>query len=98
MLSPHIFKACLLNVLNKIPFSYSSGLSNASYIVYADDLLLVSRSKFTLMKSVLLVSLYWETGLSLNIDKCEYLAFNSKSSATPFDCGLFSVKCVESFE
>lgn len=98
VLSPHIFKACLLSVLNMIPLSYSSGLSNVSYIAYADDLLLVSRSKFTLMKSVLLVSrLYGEIGLSLNTDKCEYLVFNSKSSATPLDCGVFSVKSVESF-
>ena len=72
-------------------------LSNV-HIAYVDDLLVVNWSKFTWIKSVLLVSrLYGEIGLRLNIDKCEYLVFNSKSSTKPLDCGLFSVKCVESF-
>ena len=92
------FKACLFNVLNTIPFSYSSGLLSVSYIVYADDLLLVSRSKFILMKSMLpVLRLYGEIRFSINTNKCKYLVFNSKSSTTPLDCGLFSVKYVESF-
>ena len=70
-----------------------TGLTNLSYIAYADDLLLISRSKFTLAKSTQFVSkLLEKIGLVLNAEKCEYLVFNAKNPSSDLSCSSFSVK------
>ena len=45
VLSPTLFKICISSVLAKISGTYLSGLADVSYLAYADDLLLISRSK-----------------------------------------------------
>ena len=45
-----LFKICISSVLAKISGTYLSGLADVSYLAYADDLLLISRSKICLSK------------------------------------------------
>ena len=93
VLSPYLFNACLYPVLSRIFPSCFTGLTNLSYIAYADDLLLISRSKFTLAKSTQFVSkLLEKIGLVLNAEKCEYLVFNAKNPSSDLSCSSFSVK------
>ena len=62
-------------------------LVNVSYIAYADDILLLSRSRSSLSNSVSSISKHFQSvGLSLNIDKCEYLVFNAKSMPICLPC------------
>ena len=93
VLSPYIFNACISSVINKIPSSCFFGFSEVSYLAYADDLLLISRSKRRLEWNVSMVgSMLSEIGLSLNTLKCEYLLFNAVNPpATPLACNTFTV-------
>ena len=45
VLSPTLFKICISSVLAKISGTCLSGLVDVSYLAYAEDLLLISRSK-----------------------------------------------------
>ena len=77
VLSPMLFKICISSVLAKISGTYLSGLANVSYLAYADDLLLISRPKKGFSKMVSIVSdAFSDIGLSINIDKCEFLPYN----------------------
>ena len=97
ILSPYLFNACLYSVLPRINPSCFLGLTNLSYIAYADDLLLISRTKSSLIKSTQLVSKsFEEIGLKLNAEKCEYLVFNAKHQSRDLDFGYFLVKLVSS--
>ena len=97
VLSPTLFKICISTVLEKISGTYFSGSTDISYIAYADDILLISRTKSALSAMVSLVSQsFLNIGLSLNLDKCEFLSYNL-SSSTPLVCNEFSVLSVSSF-
>ena len=68
-----------------------------SYIAYADDLLVLSRTKSILALSVQRISMMFrDVGLFLNFDKCEYLVFNPKSSAHNLSCGSSVIRNVTS--
>ena len=97
VLSPSIFKLCISSVLSSIPTTCIFQAINLSYIAYADDILLISRTRKGLSVSVSTVATNLsKIGLSLNLSKCEYLSFNSNGNS-PLDCASFSVPCVSSF-
>ena len=97
VLSPYLFNACIQNVLLGIKPSYFYNLSDVSYIAYADDLLVLSRTKSILALSVQRISMMFrDVGLFLNFDKCEYLVFNPKSSAHNLSCGSSVIRNVAS--
>ena len=52
VLSPNVFKLCIATVLSKIADTCFLCFSDVSYIAYADDILIISRSKFSLSKMV----------------------------------------------
>ena len=92
-MSPYLFNACLYPVLSRIFLTCFTGLTNLSYIAYVDDLLFISRSKFTRAKSIQFVSrLFEKIGLMINAEKCEYSVFNAKNPISDLSCGSFSVK------
>ena len=73
------------------------GLSDISYLAYADDILLISRSKLSLSQMVhKFSSSFTKIGLSLNVHKCEYLSFNVPSSPRPLIFQNFSIPHVDS--
>ena len=77
----HLLNACIQNVLSGIKPSYFYNLSDVSYIAYANDLLVLNRTKSILALSVQRISLMFrDIGLFFNV-KCEYLVFNPKSAA-----------------
>ena len=95
VLSPTLFKICISSVLAKISGSYPSGLADASYLAYADDLLLISRSKKGLSQMVFIVfDAFSDIALSLNIDKCKFLPYNC-TTATPLHCNNFTIPLVD---
>ena len=97
VLSPSIFKLCISSVLSYIPPTCILNYVNISYLAYADDILLISRTKKGLSLSVSTVaSKLYAIGLSLNLSKCEYLSFNSNIT-TPLICGSFSIPSVSTF-
>ena len=97
VISPSIFKLCISSVLSSIPPTCILNSVNISYLAYADDILLISRTKKGLSLSVSTVaSKLHAIGLSLNLSKCEYLSLNSNIT-TPLICGSFSIPSVSSF-
>lgn len=98
ILSPYLFNACLFSVFSNVPSSYFMGLTNVSYIAYADDILLISRTKSSLISSTkLITSLLNEIGLAVNPQKCNYLVFNAKYQYNDLNCGFFTIGRVFSF-
>jgi hypothetical protein len=88
-LSPSIFKILLSLILDEIRSNYFIGLSDVSYLAYADDLLLLHKYKQGLSFMVLRVSrLFSKNGL--NIEQCEFLVFNglTSSNAALVCCGF----------
>ena len=66
------------------------GLTNLKYIAYADDLLLISRTQSSLIKSTQLVSRsFEEIGLRLNTENCGYSVFDTKHQSGNLVCGSF---------
>ena len=75
-------------MLSGIRPSYFCTLFELSYIVYADSLQVLSRTKSILGLFVQCISMMFrKTGLALSINKYKYLFFNSKSSAHNMLCG-----------
>ena len=69
VLSPSILKICIADILNSLPATYLLGSSNVSYLAYADDILLISRTKSGLSASVRCISTaFSNVGLTLNPD------------------------------
>ena len=98
-LSPSIFKMCISGILDEIRSNYFIGLSDVSYLAYADDLLLLCKSKqgLSFMVSKVL-RLFSNIGLSLNVEKCEFLVFNGPTpSDAPLACRGFSIPFVSAF-
>ena len=56
VLSPSIFKMCISGILDEIRSNYFIGLSDVSYLAYADDLLLLCKNKQGLLFMVSKVS------------------------------------------
>ena len=98
VLSPSIFKICIADILNSLPTTYLLGSSNVSYLAYADDILLISRTKSGLSASVRSISTaFSNAGLTLNADKCEFLHFGpSPNQSSRLNCSEFSIPCVTS--
>ena len=98
VLSPSIFKICIADILNSLPTTYLLGSSNVSYLAYADNILLISRTKSGLSTSVCSISTaFSNVGLTLNPDKCEFLNFGPSSNQySRLNCSEFSILCVTS--
>ena len=99
VLSPSIFKMCISGILDEIRSNYFIGLSDVSYLAYADDLLLLCKNKQGLSLMISKVSrLFSKIGLSLNVEKCEFLVFNGPTSFNaPLACRGFSIPFVSAF-
>ena len=81
VLSPLIFKHAISKILDRISPSLLLHGTDLSYLAYADDVLLLSRSKADLQENLnRLLSDFQSIGLSINIDKCEFLSFNAPQS------------------
>ena len=90
--SLYLFKMCYNHVLTNIKSTCFLDYTNISYVTHADDILLISRTRSGLVHSVDLVSrLFSNIGLTLNVAKYEYLAFNVKLPATvlALPCGSY---------
>jgi len=75
-----------------------TGITDVSYLAYADDLLLINRTEVCLARSVRSVTdAFARIGLLLNVDKNELIIFNGVSLSHPLDCSSFSVLKVTSF-
>ena len=81
VLSPLIFKHAISKILDRISPSLLLHGTDLSYLAYADDVLLLSRSKADLQDNLSrLHSDFLSIGLSINIEKCEFLTFNAPKS------------------
>ena len=95
VLSPTLFDICISTVPAKISGKCLSGLADVSYLAYADDLLLISHSKKGLSQMVSMTSdAFSDIGLSLNIDKCEFLPYNC-TTGTPLLCNNCTIPLVD---
>jgi hypothetical protein len=87
VLSPYVFELCLVRVLSMIADTYFFCFSDVSYVAYADDILLISRSKFSLSEMVDNVrNGFLDIGLILNVEKCEYLCFKGNATNSRLNC------------
>ena len=84
---------CISGILDEIRSNDFIGLSDVSYLAYADNLLLLCKNKQGLSFMVSKVSLLFsKIGLSLNVEKCEFLVFNGPTSSNaPLACRGFSI-------
>ena len=97
VLSPSIFKFCISSILENICSMCFVGLNDISYLVYANDILLISQSKLRLSQMAnKLSSSFIKIGLSLNVGKFEYLSFNSPSPPKTLSSKIFLVPHVDS--
>ena len=84
-------------MLSKIADTCFLCFSDVSYIAYADDILLISRSKFSLSKMVDNVRKgFLDMELNLNIEKCEYLCYNGNATKSPLNWNYASIRSVDS--
>ena len=97
VLSPSIFKFCISSILENICSMCFVGLNDISYLVYANDILLISQSKLRLSQMANKLSYsFIKIGLSLNVGKFEYLSFNSPSPPKTLSSKLCFVPHVDS--
>ena len=88
--SPSIYKFCISSILENISSMCFVGLTNISYFNYADDILLISRSKLRLSHMVHKVSYsFTKICLLLKVGKCEHLSFNFLSPSKPLSSKIF---------
>ena len=70
-----------------------------SHIAYADDVLLLSRTKHSLItKFDRLSTALSRVGLSVNASKCEFLCFGSPPPALPLCLGSSTIPCSASIK
>lgn len=82
VLSPYIFNACLAECLRSLSTTLISWGRDVSFLAYADDIILLSRSKASLIKNFnSLSSLLNVRGLSISIKKCQYFPVNVNDRA-----------------
>jgi len=86
-------------ILDEIRSNYFIELSDVSYLAYAEDLSLLCKNKQDLSFMVSKVSrLISKIGLSLNVEKCEFLVFNRPTfSSAPLACRSFSIPFIPAF-
>ena len=59
-----------------------------SYLAYADDIILLSRSKTVLIENFkILANELNKKGLEINLAKCQYFVINDPLGSPPLDCG-----------
>jgi hypothetical protein len=90
VLFPDVFKLCIARGLSKIADTCFLGFSDVSYITYADDILLIGRSKYSLSKMVDNVRKgFLDIGFNLNVEKREYICSNGKAVNSTLKCNYF---------
>ena len=95
MLSPSIFKCVLASFLQRLqPSIFYNDILGISHIAYADDVLLLSRTKHSLTTNFDRLSATLSTeGLSVNACKCEFLCFGSPPPATLLCLSSSAIPC-----
>ena len=94
MLSPSIFKCVLALWLRPLKTSVFYGNIGLSSVAYADDVLLVARTRRGLLSNfTMLTNKLSKIGLSLNASKCEFICFNSPYAVAPFVAGTAVLSC-----
>ena len=72
MLSPYNFKLCIAGITAKISRVYFMRFTEVLYIAYTDDILLISKSKSSLSRTVQRFKKgFLDIGKNLNLEKCE---------------------------
>ena len=95
VLSSSIFKWVLALCLQQLQLLifYNDNLG-ISHIAYADDVLLLSRTKHSLITNFDQLSATLSiVGLSVNASKCEFLCFGSPLPASPLCLGSSTIPC-----
>ena len=100
VLSPSIFKCVLASCLQWLqPSIFYNDNLGISHVAYADDVLLPSRTKHSLITNLYRLSAALSTvGLSVNASKCEFLCFGSPPSASPLCLGSSTIPCSASMK
>ena len=81
VISPVLFNAVIYTATKYIHGSYFLDGVDLSFISYADNLLLLSSSLSLLQENLeMLVNLYKDIGLRVNISKTEFVVFNGTDS------------------
>ena len=76
-ISPYIFNSRLATAFNSLSCSFVSLSRNLSYIAYADDIILLSRSKSSLVSHFNILINYLDgLGLSISLEKCQFCVVN----------------------
>ena len=100
VLSPSIFKCVLASCLRRLQpsFFYNDNLG-ISHVAYADDVLLLSWIKHSLITNFdRLSAALSRVGLSVNASKCEFLCFGSPPPASPLCLGSSTIPCSASIK
>ena len=80
--------------LRSLRSSVFYGNIDLSSITYADDVLLVARTRRGLLSNfTILTNRLSKIGLSVNASKCEFICFNSPYGVTPFVAGTAVLPC-----
>ena len=90
IISPYIFNSYLATALNSLSCSFVSLSRNLSYIAYADDIILLSRSKSSLVSNFnILINCLKGLGLSISFEKCQFFVVNclEDNARATLDCG-----------
>ena len=90
IISPYIFNSCLATALNSLYCSFVSLSRNLSYIGYADDIILLSWSKSSLVSNFnILINCLKGLVLSISFEKCQFFVVNclEDNFRLTLDCG-----------
>ena len=100
VLSPSIFKCVLASCLQRHqPSIFYNDNLGISHVAYADDVLLLSRTKNSLITNFYRLSAALSTvGLSVNASKCEFLCLGSSPPASPLCLGSSTIPCSASIK
>ena len=94
VLSPSIFKCALASCLRPLKSFVFYVSIKKSYVAYADDVLLVARTRRGLFSNfTILTNELSKIGLSVNPSKCEFICFNSPYAVAPFVTGTAVLPC-----
>ena len=84
----------LVSFLRPLKSSVSYGNIGSSSVAYADDVLLVARTRRGLLSNfTILTNELSKIELSVNASKCEFICFNSPYVVAPFVAGTAILPC-----
>ena len=84
----------LASCLRPLKISVPYGNIGLSSVTFADDVLLVARTRRGLLSNfIILTNELSKIGLSVNASKCEFICFNSPYAVAPFVAGTVILPC-----